>query len=76
MEVWSTSVFHRLHDFDNNTKLDGLELYQALAHSLPYEVIGGHEVDVIETNGKTESEIEKLKTDIEHDFYAGKLLRI
>lgn len=26
--------FRRVHDFDNNTKLDGLEIYQAIKHSM------------------------------------------
>ena len=31
---------HRsLHDFDNNTMLDGLEIYKALTHLLPYDTL-------------------------------------
>jgi len=26
-----------MHDFDNNTKLDGLEILKALTHLLPYQ---------------------------------------
>ncbi|XP_072030260.1 multiple coagulation factor deficiency protein 2 homolog [Amphiura filiformis] len=29
--------YFKLHDFDNNTKLDGLEILAAISHVLPYE---------------------------------------
>ena len=30
-------LFFRLHDYDNNTKLDGLEILKALTHLVPYQ---------------------------------------
>ena len=35
-EIFSWFVC-RLHDFDNNTKLDGLEILAAISHAMGYE---------------------------------------
>lgn len=50
--------FHRLHDFDNNTKLDGLEIFSAIAHAIPWEP------EPEELKAKTKLEIEE-----EHTLY-------
>lgn len=66
--------FYRLHDTDNNTKLDGLEILQALAHMMPAD-------DVVpplkpeDTAGKTTEEIKKMedeRRDKVLDYYTGK----
>ncbi|XP_065215109.1 multiple coagulation factor deficiency protein 2 homolog [Planococcus citri] len=44
--------YFKVHDYDNNTKLDGLEIYQAIKHSLDYS-----NSDVL-----TEAKIEKEDT--------------
>ena len=30
-------IIFRLHDFDNNTMLDGLEIFKALTHLVPFD---------------------------------------
>ena len=52
-------IFDRLHDFDNNTKLDGLEMLAAISHVLPYEP------KVKEGKTEDELQLETLK------FYTG-----
>jgi multiple coagulation factor deficiency protein 2 len=60
-----------MHDFDNNTKLDGLEILKALTHLLPYENVDNAETK-IDTRGKTADEIRKEKRDRELAYYTGK----
>ncbi|XP_071833881.1 multiple coagulation factor deficiency protein 2 homolog isoform X2 [Apostichopus japonicus] len=48
----------KLHDFDNNTKLDGLEIFSAIAHAIPWEP------EPEELKAKTKLEIEE-----EHTLY-------
>jgi len=43
--------YFQLHDFDNNTKLDGLEILAALTHLIPYD------------GNSTDAEGQKVKTD-------------
>ncbi|XP_067681452.1 putative uncharacterized protein DDB_G0294196 [Haliotis asinina] len=50
--------YFRLHDTNNDTMLDGLEILQALSHMLPPNNLQPHEVQ-----GKTEEQIETMKQD-------------
>jgi len=53
--------YFKLHDFDNNTMLDGLEIFKALTHLVPFEAEGK------ESKNPTEAEKEeqlKYYTDI------------
>jgi len=59
-----------MHDFDNNTKLDGLEILKALTHLLPYEEDEQNKVDV---RGKSADDIAREKRDKELLYYAGDL---
>lgn len=36
LNLENTQYYYRQHDFDNNTKLDGLEIYKALTDIVPY----------------------------------------
>jgi len=58
----------RMHDFDNNTKLDGLEILKALTHILPYQEDEGEKIDV---RGKSADEIAKERKEKELLYYAG-----
>ena len=61
----------RLHDFDNNTKLDGLEIFKALTHLLPYEELQDSAKKKIDTYGKTPQEIKEEAKKIEIQYYSG-----
>ncbi|XP_064603133.1 multiple coagulation factor deficiency protein 2 homolog [Liolophura sinensis] len=70
--------YFKLHDTDNNTKLDGLEILQALAHMMPAD-------DVVpplkpeDTAGKTTEEIKKMedeRRDKVLDYYTGFIDRV
>jgi hypothetical protein len=57
----------RLHDFDNNTKLDGLEILQAIHHTVHYN----HEQSVdeeVKDQQQTETHREKSKNSDQEDF--------
>ena len=56
-----------MHDYDNNTKLDGLEILKALTHLVPYEPEekGGKDL-----GSSTEEKNRKLKED-ELKYYMG-----
>ena len=58
----------RLHDYDNNTKLDGLEILKALTHLVPYEpddkAHGDH-------GSSAEAKLKKQKEE-ELTYYMGK----
>jgi len=62
-----------MHDFDNNTKLDGLEILKALTHLLPYEPDDEKKDDV---RGKSAEEIAKQKREKELLYYAGDSARV
>ena len=64
----------RLHDFDNNTLLDGLEMYKALTHMLPYEDIQDHldEDRKPDKSGKTAQQIEQDTKAAQTSYYMGK----
>ncbi len=63
----------RLHDFDNNTKLDGLEIYKALTHLLPFEPESEdkYKVSADHNQGKSKEEIESMRKDDELQYYSG-----
>ena len=65
----------RLHEFDNDTMLDGLELFKALTHLLPYEELEGDLKKKIDTNGKTPEQIREEEKMIRTKYYAGTLIR-
>jgi tellurite resistance protein len=56
-------VMARLHDTNNDTKLDGLEIMAALSH-----IEHMFEIQPQEKQGKTEQEIEKLKEERDSCF--------
>jgi len=57
-----------MHDFDNNSMLDGLEIFKALTHLLPYEDDDDKKVDV---RGKSADDIAREKRQKELLFYSG-----
>ena len=61
---------YRLHDFDNNTMLDGLEIFKALTHLMPYEDMDpiGDQVDV---TGKSSDQIKAEKKALRIRYYTG-----
>ncbi|XP_064622910.1 multiple coagulation factor deficiency protein 2 homolog isoform X2 [Lineus longissimus] len=54
--------YFKLHDFDNNTRLDGLEILNALTHMLPYE-----EASKLDLKGKTPDEVVEMKAKAKED---------
>jgi len=60
-----------MHDFDNNTKLDGLEILKALTHLLPYEEDQESKVDV---RGKSVDDIAREKREKELLYYTGTVI--
>jgi len=66
MKLYSYS--YRMHDFDNNTKLDGLEIFKALTHLLPYEE---EEEKTVDVRGKSPDDIAREKRQNELLFYSG-----
>ena len=64
----------RLHDFDNNTKLDGLEIYKALTHLLPFEPENEdkYKTTAEHNQGRTKEEIDSMRKDDELQYYTGK----
>ena len=63
----------RLHDFDNNTKLDGLEIYKALTHLLPFEPENEdkYKTTAEHNQGRTKEEIDSMRKDDELQYYTG-----
>lgn len=59
-----------MHDFDNNTKLDGLEILKALTHLLPYDEDEDEEKKV-DMRGKSVDDIAREKRDRELRYYTG-----
>ena len=59
----------RLHDFDNNTMLDGLEIFKALTHLQPYADVNAKET--VEKTGKSLDQVQQEKQDAELKYYAG-----
>ena len=59
-----------MHDFDNNTKLDGLEILKALTHLLPYDEDEDEERKV-DVRGKSVDEVAREKKDRELRYYTG-----
>ena len=62
-----------MHDFDNNTKLDGLEIYKALTHLLPYEPENEekYKATAEHNQGKTKEEIDSMRKEDELQYYTG-----
>jgi hypothetical protein len=73
MFIFTDFYWHhfRMHDFDNNTKLDGLEILKALTHLLPYDSVDDEDKTKIDTRGKTADEILKEKREKELSYYTG-----
>jgi hypothetical protein len=66
--------FCRLHDFDNNTKLDGLEILQAIHHTVHYneeqsedEAFHNHQQQI-----ETQTENSKTSDQDNFDYFIGK----
>lgn len=68
--TFTLCLFVRLHDFDNNTMLDGLEIYKALTHILPFESIQEEGLKVDPT-GKTPHQIKQEEIQAEQKYYTG-----
>ncbi|ELT89659.1 hypothetical protein CAPTEDRAFT_159406 [Capitella teleta] len=56
--------YFKLHDFDNNTMLDGLEIFKALTHLLPYD--DQDDVQKVDPRGKSAEQVtdERRKAEI------------
>ena len=61
-----------MHDFDNNTKLDGLEILKALTHLLPYDSVEDDDKVEVDARGKTQDEVVKENREKELSYYTGK----
>lgn len=61
----------RLHDTDNNTKLDGLEIYKAMVHMLPFDEIENMVYKKVDTKGKSAEQIIKERKEQEIKYYTG-----
>ena len=59
-----------MHDFDNNTKLDGLEILKALTHLLPYDEDDDEE-KTVDVRGKSADDIAREKRDRQLRYYTG-----
>ncbi|KAK2160281.1 hypothetical protein NP493_1658g00002 [Ridgeia piscesae] len=61
--------YFKLHDFDNNTMLDGLEIFKALTHLMPYDDLdlGSGNVD---PKGKTTDQVKEEKKKLKMKYYA------
>ena len=66
-------TYYRLHDFDNNTMLDGLEIFKALTHLMPYDELdlGKDEVDSLDTSAKSAEQIKAEKKALKIKYYTG-----
>ena len=65
----------RLHDFDNNTMLDGLEIYKALTHILPYDELepdSKKRATAGNAKGKSTEQVLKEKKEQEVLYYTGR----
>ena len=51
--------------------LDGLEIYKALTHLLPYDSIQDTEVIKVDTQGKTTEQVNREKLEAEQKYYTG-----
>jgi len=58
---WKYGFFYRIHDSDNNSKLDGLELLQAIQHILP-------EVELDPNNGDSNPDSHRHKPNRNENF--------
>ena len=65
----------RLHDIDNNTRLDGLEIYNALAHYIPYEEVNDKEKIVVNKIGKSPAQIAQEERDAQEKYYSSKFVQ-
>ena len=63
--MWRTCFPCRLHDTNNDTRLDGLEILKALTHMMPPEIMP-HELQ-----GKTPPQIEQLKKERVYQMLSG-----
>lgn len=63
------SMNRRLHDFDNNTMLDGLEILKALTHLLPYE--DQEDTEKVDPRGKTMEQVNEERRKAEIAYYTG-----
>ncbi|ELU03763.1 hypothetical protein CAPTEDRAFT_101837 [Capitella teleta] len=59
--------YFKLHDFDNNTMLDGLEIFKALTHLLPYD--DQDDVQKVDPRGKNIVDNVLKEDDIDDDGY-------
>lgn len=64
------SRMFRLHDVDNNTLLDGIEIYQAISHFIPYDKLSADEKAPIDRRGKTPEQIAQAEKQAEESYYA------
>jgi hypothetical protein len=64
----------RLHDFDNNTKLDGLEILQAIHHTVHYneEQSDGGTFHDHQQQIETQTEKSKNSDQDDFDYFVGK----
>ncbi|KAJ4429979.1 multiple coagulation factor deficiency protein 2 homolog [Periplaneta americana] len=60
--------YFKLHDFDNNTKLDGLEILQAIHHTVHYNEEQAENDDSHNHQQQTETQTEPHKNTDQDDF--------
>jgi hypothetical protein len=70
----SNGAVCRLHDFDNNTKLDGLEILQAIHHTVHYneEQSEGEEVHDHQQQREKQTEESKNLDQDDFNYFVGK----
>jgi hypothetical protein len=61
-------VIRRLHDFDNNTKLDGLEILQAIHHTVHSNEEESQNEDVLDPERQTATPAEHSNNADQDDF--------
>lgn len=67
--IWIfNGAIHRLHDFDNNTKLDGLEILQAIHHTVHYNEEQSEGNEIHDHPQQTETQTEESKNSDQDDF--------
>ena len=61
---------------DNNTRLDGIEIYNALTHYMPYDRVEKEEKMPINTVGMTPAQIARAEKDAQERYYSSKIIQL
>ncbi|ESO09413.1 hypothetical protein HELRODRAFT_190486 [Helobdella robusta] len=66
--------YFKLHDLDNNTKLDGLEIYKALVHSIPEADFEKYSREYLKklktTKNLSDEQLVEAKSDMKTKYYS------